>query len=196
MNFSAGLDRQVAAAIRERGCKAILRRVTLSIGPSPMPSPPLLENLVVGTAIATGDTTINLNAVAARGVIKMGDLLTIGGIDYPVVADAQSRPTISAPGFDSVQVGTPMIATPSGTAVTLNPASDVPCYVVINNFPLQMIANSLVLAADVDVTIAAYGIRQPGILDRLIVNGRERAIITVTPVYSQEHIIQYRLQAR
>lgn len=196
MNFSSNLDRQVAAVIRDRGCKAILRRVTLSTGPAPMPSPPLLDDAVTALPVLAGDMAFALNAKAARGVIKMGDLLTINGFDYPVVADVQSRPASTAPGFDNVRVSSPLVALAAGVPVVLKPASDVECYVVINNFPLQMIANSLILAADVDVLIAAYGIRAPAILDRLIVNGRERSIITVTPVYSQEHIIQYRLQAR
>lgn len=200
MNFGAGLDRQVAAAIRERGTRAILRSVTLTTGPAPMPSPPLLDDAVVGSPIAAGDMVLSINASVARGIIKAGDLLVIGSVSYPVMADVQSRPASarpgSIPGFDGVAVSTPLVATPAGTPVVLNPASDVTCYVIINNFPLQMIANSLIQAADVDVTMAAYGIREPSLLDRLIVNGRERAIMTVTPVYSQEHIIQYRLQAR
>lgn len=198
MNQAAMVARRIASATRERGARCILRRTTMTVGPSPLPSPPILENPVLDGELMGGEEALNIRGDVVRGILQLGDSLIVGKQVYSVTGVVQSRPSTSdVSGFDDVPVFPPCVPTPDGAAVIVTSASDVITYAMINSFPRRLIDNDLIFASDLDVLLPAYGVSEPTMLtDRLLVAGKERTIVAVSPMFIRDTVVQWRIQAR
>jgi hypothetical protein len=193
--------RRYADAMQRRGAQIVLRRVTYINGV--LPNPPILANAALDGPVAAGATTIAIRAEQADGRILAGDVLKLGTLGSGIVA---ATATAQAPGFDpanptvpgfaSVRLAQPLAAAiPDGTPITATWAADQLVWITETNFTLLQ-TNSQILAGDLNVQMAAFGVAQPNAVDHLIINGFTRSIVNVARSTLRGQTVAWILQAR
>ena len=201
--FVAGNDtiiRRFSDAMQRRGRLLTLRHVT-NAGPAG-PNPPSVMNAVLNGNVAAGATVISIRATAATGRIRAGDQISIGAFaPLTVAADIIAN----TPGFDPAVAWVPgftdVITAPlpadaiDGTALAFTWQADAPVWASVAGFDFSL-QNTDIIAGDLDVTIAAYGVAPPADADQILIDGQIRSVRNVLPKYQRGLVVAWRLQAR
>jgi hypothetical protein len=203
--LTAGDDtvvRRYADAMRRRGFQMVLRRLTYVAGGAP--NPPILSGAVLDGAVLAGATTITIRADQADGRLLAGDTLTIAGATVAIAAMVTARPAGPdpavpvTPGFDAVALATPLVAgAADGTPLILAWSADDLVWVTEAAFSLTL-ASDQILAGDLHITMAAFGVAEPSHLDQLIAADRSfvRSIVTVGRAMARGQTVAWQIQAR
>lgn len=198
MTHQADMARNVAGAIRRKGTHITLRRVTTSAAPELLPNPPTLNDPTMDGAALSGATTIAIAATEARGRLLAGDELIIDRVTYRVTATIESRDFDDVtPGFDAVTISPVLRANVAdGAVITPKWAADQTIHAVIQSYPRRLIDGTMILARDLQVTIAAHNLAAPTETDKLIIDGDIRSIVMAVPAYARGVIMKWDIQAR
>ena len=195
---STMLAKRVYQAYVRRAKRVVLRQVTTVPGPNPSPNPPTCEAPVLAASYPAGATVVSINAAAAIGRLIQGDTLTIGGAGYVVAGTVASRAYANPPpGFDHVQLEGPLgAAAAAGAPILATWAADFPSYAKIGAFPRYVLNDELVQAQDLDIRVPAWNLPPISNEWQVIIDGEDFAIVSHTPIYAGQVIVEYQVQAR
>ena len=170
------------------------RRITKVAGPNPAINPPSTGSLQAAAIALTGDTTISLTSPSVSGRLVAGDKLIIAGAVYTLTGAVTAVGNVF-PGL----AFTPALAADvaAGDAVSVTFSADVLVTARISGFSENMMGGTLVQIGDFNVVIPATQITfTPTIVDKLIIDGTPRSIVSVTPQYAASFPASWRIQAR
>lgn len=193
--------RRYADALQRRGSQVVLRQISYINGATP--NPPILSAPVLDGAVLAGASQIAIRADAADGRLVAGDMLAIDGQrPIAVTADVSARdlgadpanPII--PGFDLVSLASPLGA-PAADGAVIVPAwaADQTVWIVESSFSLRH-TNEQILAGDLSITLAAFGVDRPNLIDQLLIEGFTRSIINVARSVVRGQTVAWSIQAR
>lgn len=203
--MTAGDDtmvRRYADAMQRRGRQITLRRIT-ALADGTTPNPPTLVFPVLDGDAAAAATSIAIRASQAIGRLLAGDTLSIGGFaPVTIAADVTARALSldpanpATPGFDAVTLASGLPgAAADGTAIVPTWKADTLVWASVQGFAVGLRSDQIV-SGDLRVRIAAFGIAQPSLTDRLLIDGYDRSIVGVDPFYVRSDIAAWDVQAR
>lgn len=187
------IGRRVTEAMIRRSTPVTLRRVTTTTGPNPSPNPPNIVGPVFDGSYAIDATQVDIRASSVRGRLVAGDRFTHRGTVHTIAgtyAAANNR-------FTGVEFS-PALATAiiDGDPVVFTWSADTTVYCSINSYPRRLVDGTLIQASDLDVVMAANGYPEPQLTDQLLILGKLKSIVTISPVFHRAKVVQWRLQAR
>ena len=190
----------VSQAIADVGRTATFRHVSALPPPNAATNPASTSALVMASGAAQGASVIALSAPAVTGYLAPGDALVIAGdpTTYTVVA----ANIAAANRFPAVQI-TPALAHAASlnTAVAVTYAGDYQVRVITSSYTSAMIAAGTASASDIRVLMAVTDVNGaplplPDPPDRIIVDGRSRAVGSVTVLFAGSTVVAYDIQAQ
>ena len=180
--------------INRTGKVITYRRITKLTGPNPAINPPSTGSLQAAAIALTGATTINLTSPSVSGRLVAGDKLTIAGAVYTLTSEV-----VAVANTFTGLTFTPTLAADvaAGDAVLVAFSADVTVTARISGYSENMMGGTLVQIGDFNVVIPATQITfTPTIVDKLIIDGIPRSIVSVTPQYAASLPASWRIQAR
>lgn len=207
MANNASLVGRMSSAVKRRGVLVKFRPTSAVTSPGSLPNPAVLSQLVVSGSYPTSTNVISLRAAEAFGRLLPGDVLVIRGARYTVSVAKNSITQPAAgvggaftPGFTAVNLTTsiPIGGAVDGDAVSVEWATDISAYVLISAFPFSLVDGTLIKNRDIRVIVGADSITTDPTMWQIILPGEAspQTIINAQPVYFQNMIIQWQMQAR
>lgn len=197
MGFDALARRRASRIVKRRGKSMFLRRVTMLDGPTSAPNPPTITGgLTVFGAVSAGASTITLRARSASGRLIAGDRFVLAGDTTIHTITAQ---VIAASNTFTPVPFSPPLTQPvaDGAAAALFYAADVPITARVDGFAENLVDGTLVRVGDLNVMIpGAELMAAPQAVDKIVLDGVVKSIVTVTPVYAAAQVAFWRVQAR
>ncbi|PWC95456.1 hypothetical protein [Azospirillum sp. TSO5] len=197
MGFDRRVRARTASIARRRGTTITLRRVTTLDGPGPAAiNPPNAAVLTVAANAVAGATSIALRARSLSGRLIPGDRFTVPS-DATIYTVAAQAIAVNAQ-IGAAQFTPPLVAdVAAGVSAHMIYAADKAVAARVEGFPERLIDGTLIRVGDLQVLIPGSELDEPPRLtDRLILDGIEKSIVTVTPVYAASQIAYWRIQAR
>lgn len=193
------IAKRVGAVLKRTGKPIVFRRIVSTGGANPA-SNPVTGVITVATGASVGASTITLNAPAGNWTLEPGDSLTIAG---DATAYTVTSRVLSASGkFSNVPVS-PALAAPamSGAVVSVTWVNDYPCKAIVGGFESRLVDGTAVKVGDTRVMMqtsdsSGRSIPKPTALDKIIMDGVTRSIVTAGVEYAGSDPAVYDVQAR
>lgn len=193
--------RRYADAMQRRGTQIVLRRTTLAGRQGP--NLPSVTGALLNGMTYAGAETIAIRATAASGRIIAGDRITIGtrlpiSVVAEVVANAPdpNPAVVWAPGFTGVHLSSPLPRPAAdGNTISFIWSADAPVWVTVESFGSSL-ANTDIVAGDLDIEMAAYGIARPVATNMLLIGDEIRTVVQAQPKYYRGFVVAWKIQAR
>jgi hypothetical protein len=197
--MTSAIAARTAALVRQRGKRVIFRKTTSLIGPNPATNP-VAGAISVALAAGTGAASVTLAAPPGTWLLLPGDSFTLAG---DATLYCVTVPAVSASGrFSDVGIA-PALASPvaAGAALAMTWGNDYPVKASIGRYAAQEVTGTTITAADVKVLVPAQSedgraVPPPMPLDRLMIDGVTRTIVTAAPRYTGDQVGVYEVQAR
>lgn len=191
------IAKRVGAVLKRTGKPIVFRRIVSTGGANPA-SNPVTGAITVATAAGVGASAVTLNAPAGNWFLEAGDVLAIGANTVTVAAR-----TVSASGkFTAVPI-TPALGADitGGQSVAVTWVNDFPCKAIVGSFEQRLIDGTTVKVGDTRVMMqttdsSGRSIPKPTALDKIIMDGVTRSIVTAGVEYAGADPAVFDVQAR
>lgn len=186
-----------AQVVEATGKAIVFRRIVSTGGANPATNP-VTGAITVSSAASVGASTITLNAPAGNWTLEPGDKLTIGAN----VVTVASRVVSASGKFTAVPLSSALTeAVTVGQAVAVTWVNDFPCKAIVGSFEQRLIDGTTIKIGDTRVMMqtsdsSGRSIPKPTALDKIIMDGITRSIVTAGVEYAGSEPAVFDVQAR